>query len=173
MRTYYLPEREFSPIDALNRRAAALGSPRYAELSAHADYNGHQVRLTWNNYRGYYVAEYFWAGRVVLARGSFFECLSATLSEWRRGALGSSAVISPRADDLDAALLCENSPDLVLETDRSWYSWRHTVAAESARDYANPYRLVRVFDWDLLQLAVDESSYTAAVVAKHGRAWTT
>ena len=86
---FHVPERPYTPIDALNRRAAAVGSPRYAALTSHADYNGHQVTVAFNDYRQYYTAEYFWAGRQVLARGSFEACLQAALREHARGALGS------------------------------------------------------------------------------------
>lgn len=166
--TFYLPERPYTPIDALNRRAAALGSPGYAQSAEHADYNGHRITVAWNEYRGYYVTEYFWAGRVVLARGDFAHCLDAAVREWRKGALGCSVAISPREEDLDT---CLDVPELVKEDDRSWYTWRHAIAAQCARDYANPRALTRLFDWELLQAADDENDYTERVRAKHGRAW--
>jgi hypothetical protein len=68
---FHLSVRPYSPIDAHNRAAAAKGSSRYAGATAGADYNGYHVTLAWNDYRRYYVAEYFWAGRVVIARGGF------------------------------------------------------------------------------------------------------
>src|ERR1700722_10981800 len=132
---FHLPVRPYSPIDALNRRAAALGSQRYAELTGHADYNGHHVTLSWNSYRGYYVAEYTWAGRVVIARGDFVHCLAAVLAEYRRGALGASASVSPREDDEVAIAACKATQDLVegniWERNEngsrlgmgSWYTW--------------------------------------------------
>jgi len=104
---YHLPERPFTPIDSLNRRAAALGSPRYALAAGHANYNGHHVTLNWNDFRRYYVAEYFWAGRMVIARGRFEHCLAATLEEYKRGALGASAGLYPREDDAEAIALCD------------------------------------------------------------------
>ena len=36
-RTYHLPVRPYSPIDAVNRAASAKGSPRYAQNTADAD----------------------------------------------------------------------------------------------------------------------------------------
>ena len=104
---FHLPIRPYSPLDAHNRRAAAVGSPERALGAAHADYNGHHVILSWNDYRKYYVAEYTWAGRVVIARGSFDTCLAATLAEYNRGALGASAAIYPREDDLEALAACK------------------------------------------------------------------
>ena len=68
-------------------------------MASYADYNGHRVTLSWNDYRRYYVAEYYWAGRVVLSRGRFESCLRATLEEYGRGALGASASIIPEPND--------------------------------------------------------------------------
>jgi hypothetical protein len=178
---FHLPVRPYSPIDAHNRAAAAHGSPRIASLTAYANYNGHHVDLRYNDYRGYYVAEYFWAGRVVLARGSFQNCLNAVLNEYHRGALGASATITPRADDTEALELVRATPEILegspwVSTSPgyhtpcgNWYTWKHEVGAESARDMANPGSLKIIFDWSLLQDATDRNSYEAALRAKHGR----
>jgi hypothetical protein len=179
---FHIPVRPYTPIDALNRHSAALGSPRYAELTSHADYNGHHVRVWWNDYKGYYIAEYTWDGRQVLARGSFADCLTAALREHERGALGSSASIHPRADDAAAIALCEATDSVCSGTiwredpdswqgkriAGDWWTWRHQWAVESARDYANPRKLVKIFDWDLMQSAETQSAYEAALKAKHG-----
>jgi hypothetical protein len=172
--TFHLPVRPYSPIDALNRRAAAMGSPQYAERTARANYNGHHVTLSWNEYRGYYVAEYQWAGRNVIARGTFAACLDAVLREYNHGALGSSATIIPH--DPEAVALCEATAALVpgRETfahESTWWTWRHKAASEAARDVANPRALVRIFDWPLMQDAADLAAYEAAVKAKYGRVW--
>lgn len=90
--SFHLATRPYGVIDAINRMAAATGSPRYAMASAHADYNGHAVSVYFNGYRGYWLAEYTWAGRVVLCRGSLVECLRAAKQEYDRGALGASVV---------------------------------------------------------------------------------
>lgn len=182
---YHLPVIPYSPIDALNRRAAALGSPSYAQAATYADYNGHHVTLAWNDYRQYYVAEYFWAGRVVLGRGSFASCLAEVLVSYERGALGSSASLNPRADDAEAIRLCDEHPKIVSGSlwrkraggdgrefvEGEWYTWRHAAAAESAKDSANPRAHVLVFDWELMQAAENREAYEAAVRAKHGRVY--
>lgn len=181
---FHLPVRPYSPIDALNRRAAALGSPRYAELTGYADYNGHHVTLSWNSYRQYYVAEYHWAERIVIARGSFDSCLAAVLAEYKKGALGASASINPREDDAAAVAACEAANDLVRgdlweqQEDGtrklglpSWHTWRHECAAASARDYAHPNALAMVFDWELMQAAETREAYEAALKAKYGRCY--
>jgi hypothetical protein len=87
---YWMPTRPYSVIDAVNRMAAATGSTAYAMRAAHADYNGHAVRVYWNDYRGYWLAEYQWGERVVLARGQLAEALYAACREYKRGALGAS-----------------------------------------------------------------------------------
>jgi len=181
---FNLPVRPYSPIDARNRMSAALGSPRMASLTHYADYNGHHVTLAWNNYKGYYVAEYFWAGRVVLARGSFADCLRAVLQEYERGALGASASIGPRADDTDAISLALATPGVVegslWETNPdggrqlslgSWWTWRHQVASESAKDMANSRAMKILFDWDLCQASNTREEYEQALKAKHGRVY--
>lgn len=179
---FHLPERAYTPIDSLNRRAAAVGSPRYGQLAAHANYNGHRVSVAFNTYRQYWTAEYFWAGRQVLARGKFADCLRAALAEYDRGALGSSVVVIVldglwRASDeeLDQALAaCRAEPRLVEGREPEspdWYTWRHAVAAQCARDSAHPQSGALIFDWDLMQAVESEAAYLDAVRAKHGRTY--
>jgi hypothetical protein len=173
---YYVPVRPYSPIDALNRRAAAMGSPRYAAVTSNADYNGHHVTVSWNSYRGYYIAEYFWAGRIVLTRGEFDVCLAAAFVEYDRGALGASVTVAPREDDFKALVMCCANARLVSGNvefgfKSSWWTWRHQAASESARDAANPRAMARIFDWDLMQAAHSLEEYEAAIKAKHGRVW--
>ena len=172
--TFHLPTRPYSPIDYLNRRSAAQGSMQYAQAASHADYNGHSVSLYWNEYRGYYLAEYQWGERVVIARGSFAQCLAATLAEYNRGALGSSASVTPRDDDAESISLCESTSALIsgpLPQKEPWWTWRHTVAGSCARDYCHPGKMTMIFDWEVMQSATDEESYYQAVKAKHDRAY--
>lgn len=89
---YHLAQRPYGVVDAVNRVAAATGSVRYALAASDADYNGHRVSVTFNDYRGYWIAQYTWAGRVVLARGALAECLRAAKAEYDRGALGAEVV---------------------------------------------------------------------------------
>jgi hypothetical protein len=84
-----------SLVDAINARALATGSMRGAMAGHSADYNGHFIRVDWNSYKGYWLAEYTWAGRNVLARGSFEQCLDAALEEHARGASFSTVVTYP------------------------------------------------------------------------------
>ncbi len=182
---FHLPVRPYSPIDALNRRAAALGSPRYAQATAYAyaDYNGHHVSVSWNDYRGYYVAQYYWAERIVLARGSFADCLRAALAEYARGALGASAEGDSRGAALEAVALCGASPERgsgsgwdcepgqSSRVASAWYTWRHECAAASAHDSANPRATVMIFDWDLMQKFETRAEYEEALRTKHGRVY--
>lgn len=163
--TFHLPIRPYTPIDALNRRAAAVGSPRYAAGASHADYNGHAVRVWWNEYRGYYIAEYQWAGRNVLARGAFVDCLRAALAEYDRGALGASVIVALRPDDAEALAICESHPRLRAgeEPKPDWLTWRHNCAVDSVG------MLRLIFDWPLMEAAESEDAYLAALRDKYGR----
>lgn len=174
---FHIPTREYSPIDALNRRAAAIGSVGFAMGASHANYNGHFVSLRWNSYRKYYVAEYTWAGRNVIARGDFKGCLEAVLAENRRGALGASSFISCRDADAEALELCKATPELLPGMEPrgvmpSWHTWRHECAQESVRDSAGGrHQLVMYFDWPLMQSCESREQYVEALKAKHGKAY--
>lgn len=168
---YHIPTRPFSPIDALNRRAAAVGSPGYAMAASHANYNGHHINVWWNDYRKYYIAEYYWAGRRVLARGSFQDCLNAAIAEFNRGALGCSVAVNPRADDAEAIALCEAIALVVKGAeprDLPWWTWRHTVASGCVRDAAHPGMPATIFDWELMQQAQSDTQYYNLLKTKYG-----
>lgn len=105
MPTYRLPTIPYTLVDAVNRAAAATGTVSYASKTHRANYNGHHVSIAFNDYRQYWVTEYFWAGRVVLARGSFEDCLEAGIREYQRGALGTTVVVYLDEDHLDYAQL--------------------------------------------------------------------
>jgi hypothetical protein len=109
--------------------------------------------------------------------------LKATLAEYKRGALGASATISPRADDAEAIALCQ-ATEGVLPGDGwdrnrdgsklslgAWHTWRHECAAAAARDSANPHAMAMVFDWALMQQAQTREEYEVLLQAKHGRVW--
>lgn len=89
-----LPTRPYGVIDAINRVALATGSAQGAMAGSDADYNGHHVRVSFNDYRQYWVAEYTWAGRNVIERGSFEACVRAAKAEYDRGALGASVLVA-------------------------------------------------------------------------------
>lgn len=105
MPVYCLPIIPYDLIAAVNRLAAATGSLRYGEQAHRADYNGHHVTVSYNGYRKYWVTEYFWAGRVVLARGEFHRCLEAAVREYERGAKGTKVSVSVGDDEFDFAAL--------------------------------------------------------------------
>jgi hypothetical protein len=102
-RTMRLPTVPYTIVDAINRHAAATGSPRYAMAAASADYNGHPVDVAFNSYRGYWVADYTWAGRVVVGRGNFRETVAAAMRYY--GPKGSSVTVYGVPSDDDAAWL--------------------------------------------------------------------
>lgn len=93
---YHLPTIPYSPVDLINRRAAATGSVRYAMATSHADYNGHFVSVTFKPHAvcgPVWNAEYHWGERVVLGRGSLRSCLAAAKQEYDRGALGTTVAL--------------------------------------------------------------------------------
>lgn len=101
----WIPTRPYELADAFNRMAAATGSVARAIGAANANYNGHRVTVCFNEFRKYWVAEYYWGQRVVLARGSLEECLRAAAREHARGALGSEVHVGVRdQQELELAL---------------------------------------------------------------------
>lgn len=171
--TFHVPTVPYGIVDALNRRAVAVGSALFAKRSSHADYNGHAVNVWWNDYRGYYIAEYTWSGRQVMARGTLQSCLNAALNYHRRGALGAKVSVCLRDDDTEGQALCEATSELQTgaEPDLDWHTWRHTTAARCARDAARPGVSTMVFDLELLEAAADERAYTEALKTKHGHVY--
>jgi hypothetical protein len=172
---FHLPTRPYGIVDAHNRAAAAKGSLSYADATHGADYNGHHVGVDFNTYRGYWVTEYTWNGRNVLARGSFADAINAAKAEHERGALGSSAHLTIQKDHPEAASLAALAEATGWtrgsSEDRTWHTWRHKVAAESARDYAHPGAMVLIFDLALLEAAEDRNGYMDALNDKYGRIW--
>lgn len=126
---FWLPTRPYNIIAAINRVAAATGSPRYAQAAHGADYNGHHVTVYFNDYRKYWLAEYTWAGRQVLARGGLESCLKAAKAEYDRGALGASVAVT--VDNEADAALCQAmgflpwSKEIEAAHDATWRTELH------------------------------------------------
>jgi hypothetical protein len=172
MNVYHLPVRPYSPIDALNRKAAALGSAGYARATHRADYNGHHVTVSWNDYRKYYVARYRWSGDVVIARGTAEACVAAAIANYNQGALGASVEVT--LSDSDTARVVQMFPQLVpgkclFAHECEWHTWRHDCARRAVRDNATPSLPWMVFDWSLMQAAADQRAYEAALTERYGR----
>jgi hypothetical protein len=104
-KTFCLPTRPYSLVDAVNRAALATGSFRAAVGSASADYNGHQVTFTEpNSFVRYWHCDYFWGERVCLCRGTLAECLAAAQRAYDRGARGASAVVTVETPEDEATV---------------------------------------------------------------------
>lgn len=138
MLTYHLPTIPYSVADAVNRMSAATGSVRYAMGAARADYNGHHVSVYFNDYRRYWLAEYTWSGRNVLARGSLVNCLRAAKSEYDRGALGSDVVakLHPTAPDSEGSFRAACRAEGLIEGDEDkkladWWTDRHGLVSDA------------------------------------------
>lgn len=134
---FHIPTKPYTIVDAINRRACAEGSMRYAQLTADADYNGHALSLTWNDYRGYYVGEYYWGERVVFARSpDFATALAATKREFARQGRGASCSVTvgnawgnnpshhTLAHDFAADLVVARADDLLREGEEGSPEWR-------------------------------------------------
>jgi hypothetical protein len=142
---YELEERELSPVDLINRRAAATGSIQYAAASEHGDYNGHPVRVGYRPHAvggARWTAEYTWAGRCVLARGSFKSCLRAAVDYYERGARGASVCVVLDSNDpgcpLDEQIayatelgLKQREGDPWWKGRPSWWTPRHQIVSDA------------------------------------------
>lgn len=132
---WWLPTRPYKVVDAINRMAAATGSPRYAMAAASANYNGHMVTVSWNDFRGYWVAGYTWAGWNVIARGYLKYALEAALKEYERGALGSCVHATVR--DAEEAKVAESlgyqpwSKKIEAEYNQTWMTELHNKVGEA------------------------------------------
>lgn len=137
-RQYWMPIRPYNVIAAINRMAAATGSLRTATLTSGADYNGHRVTVDFNTCRQCWIAEYFWAERIVLGRGNDFEAvLGSALREYNRGALGAEVWVNVYTDE--EAAICEKA-GLSIRSDETmaahratWYTDLHGEVNQAMR----------------------------------------
>lgn len=129
---FHLPTKPYDIVDAINRICAATGSVHRAVSASNADYNGHALRLYWNDYRGYYVGEYFWGERVVLVRTTnLSDAITKMKQEFDRQGRGSSFVVHPKEGDEQIARdhnLIEGEPVLC-----DWYTWKHKLVGSAVR----------------------------------------
>jgi len=127
---YYFPTNPYTLEQAIARRQAATGSVQLAMDADHAPYNGHCIVLHWNDFRGYYVGEYHWGERVVVARSkNFLEALKWTKSEYDSQGAGASLHVTPLARDEH---FCQNVPGLLpwseeeeASLEKVWRTWKY------------------------------------------------
>lgn len=153
-RTFVLPTKPLSIIDAINRMSLATGNYHNAMRGSYADYNGHNVQVRWNDYRRYWIADYVWSGSNVIARGSLSECLDAAKRFYASQGRGASVNVEVTNDE--DALACISNEFVASEAeDRAWRDWKfdevasavslerrghgaytaHLIAATSPEDY--------------------------------------
>lgn len=116
MKQYWTGYKTMTLVDLINRVSASIGSVGMAQSASYSKYNGHSVGMSFNERRQYWIAEYTWAGRQVISRGSFKDVLSqALLFQACNGASGSLVVYckdeSNEADCI-AAGMTEHSMDI-------------------------------------------------------------
>jgi len=122
---FWIPTRPYTVVDAINRAAAATGSVRGARAASGADFNGHSVSVRFKPHAvngPIWNAEYHWAGRVVLGRGSFENCLAAALREQARGALGGSVLVTCETEEQAAACLAAGLEAWSKEVEEKCYA---------------------------------------------------
>lgn len=173
MGRFNLPTKEFSPVVAKNRIAAATGGMSIAMVSSSADYNGHVGHITWVERTQQYTATYTWGGLRYLCRGSFEDCLTAALKVYNGYQKGWTFNIQTRVGDTEAAELCGRTPEVMAGDaphlfDSSWWTWRHQVAHESS-NAAFRRQPMTIADFDLMETSVDRIKYEDAVMMKHRR----
>lgn len=132
---YFLPTIPYSLIDAINRAAAATGSIGYAMAASSANYNGHSISVTFNEYRKYWITEYWWAGRVVITRGSCEQALRAGKAEYDRGAKGARITTGPLTEEQAAYAVSlgyqEWSEEAEKAADATWEDSRHAQVGDA------------------------------------------
>jgi len=119
---FWIPTRPYTLVDAVNRRAAATGSVRYAQLSRNADYNGHFVTVSYNDYRGYSICEHYYGERVVHARGDMKTALLAGRREYDLGHRGTSVVTDNLTPDEAAYAASLGYVPWSKETQEAWHA---------------------------------------------------
>jgi hypothetical protein len=131
---FHIPTKPYDATACLNRIALAQGSMSYASKGQHADYNGNHITVVWNDYRGYYICEYMWAGRQVVARSENAESiLKSAISEYMAQGLGASLSIQLRGQD---AVYAEMFPKLIEGKQDGlgdWWTWKHEEMASAYR----------------------------------------
>lgn len=134
---YWLPTIPYTVIDAINRHAAATGSMRYAAMAADSNYNGHDVSVCFNEFRGYWITEDYWAGRRVHARGSVDVALQAGKREYARGAKGcvvrTGELSGEAAKTAEALGYVEWSSEIEVSHLATWYTALHAEVGQAAR----------------------------------------
>lgn len=134
--SYFLAYKPTTIEQGLMRRAAAQGKPIVGMRAHHADYNGHHNSLTWNDYRGYYVGEYTWAGRNVWYRGTnFAEALACAKAEY--AGQGAEAYLSVTPHTWQDEQLIKADSDFMLRTEEAEkqsyqdsITWKHAHISE-------------------------------------------
>ena len=140
---YWLPTRPYTLVDAVNRMASATGSVRYAQLSANADYNGHNVTVYYNDYKGYFLCEHYFGERVVHARSyDVADALRAGRREYDMGHRGTSVTtcdLTPAEAEVALSLgYIPHSKEGEEAWNALWFSELHGMVNEAMPDRYRP-----------------------------------
>ena len=119
LKSFWFGYKPGTATDLINKQAAATGSVRYAMAAAHANYNGHCIRVYFNDYRGYWLVEYHWGERVVLYRGGFEGALQCAKKEHERNGAFGSVVISSVPSEHEQACLDAGATEYTAEVSKA------------------------------------------------------
>jgi len=99
---FWIPTKPYTLKEAILRMRVATGDVPTAQACASADFNGHRLSLTWNEYRQYYVGSYIWSGQQVLTRSANLQdALAAMLTAYDVGGKGTCLIVVPRSDRVE------------------------------------------------------------------------
>lgn len=151
---FWIPTKPTSLEDTLRRARVSNGT--FSAGMAQGSSIGHCLTLVWNDYRQWYVGEYYWGERVVLVRSrSLAEALPTMVEAYDRGAPGTSLHVCPRTDKIEVLNkegvvtkvetrfeadweLAAAHPRLQVYTkeiekalEDTWRTWKHRVVGEA------------------------------------------
>lgn len=133
-RIYWKPTKPYNIGQLINKiLVSQYGSPLVAQQAEFSNYNGHIIMVTYNEVRKYWIAEYTWAGRRVIARGNFENVLSDALMFFEHSGAGSEVRVSCRNDEeVEVCLKCgleEYSSEVAKAHYRTFETWKHEEAS--------------------------------------------
>lgn len=142
MITFTKNNKEASIEKLINDGLRSQGKAAYFGI----DDNGtaHTVGVDWNSFRGYWIAEYNYAGRNVICRGTFEACLASAKAWLDRASTGSRISVS-LSETKDAEIITQMSTDKTFsvepacwkERNKQWHAvdWRREFFGDAIHDW--------------------------------------
>jgi hypothetical protein len=132
MQSFWIPPKPMDAKTMAIRAAIACGSVSGAMAAEASGKMHHHLSLGWNDYRKYYVAEYYWVERVVITRDpNFASALKTTLEHFNRMDPHSTLTIHPKEGDVSIAAACEQLQPYTRDIqDAHFHSWFDQIEDE-------------------------------------------